>query len=99
MTPNSSERSRITPAGVHDGLSRHLLADGYDLVLDLERSQGRRLWDARGGRAYLDLFGCFATFPVGINHPKLRDPAFERKLLRAALTNPTNSDVYTIEMA
>jgi len=92
-------RGTIGPADVHAILGRHLLADGYDLVLDLEKSQGRRLWDAKGNRAYLDLFSCFATLPIGLNHPKMKDPAFLAKLTRAALTNPSNSDVYTVEMA
>lgn len=89
----------IAPNQVHDVLHRRMLADGYDIVLDLEKSQGRRLWDARGNRWFLDLFSFFATFPIGFNHPKLEDPDFLAKLTRAALVNPTNSDVYTTEMA
>ena len=99
MNPSVLPAARITPADVHAVLGRHMLADGYDLVLDLEKSQGRRLWDARGGRAYLDLFSCFATMPIGLNHPGMKEPAFLAKLTRAALANPTNSDVYTVEMA
>jgi hypothetical protein len=76
-----------------------MLADGYDIVLDLEKSRGRRLWDARRNRSYLDLFSFFATLPLGLNHPKLADGAFRAKLLRAALANPSNSDIYTTEMA
>jgi L-lysine 6-transaminase len=94
--PNSP---RIAPADVHDVIGRHMMADGYDLVLDLEKSQGRRLWDSRRDRAYLDLFSCFATLPIGLNHPAMKEPAFLAKLVRAALANPTNSDVYTVEMA
>ena len=90
---------RITADDVHGVLARHLLVDGYDLVLDLEKSKGRRLWDARGKRWVLDLFSCFATLPVGLNHPRMKEPAFQARLLRAARTNPANSDVYTIEMA
>jgi L-lysine 6-transaminase len=89
----------IAPSDVHEVIGRHMLADGYDMVLDLERSQGRRLWDSRRDRAYLDLFSCFATLPIGLNHPGMKDPEFIAKLVRAALTNPTNSDVYTVEMA
>jgi L-lysine 6-transaminase len=37
--------------------------------------------------------------PVGINHPKLADPDFLARLQRAALVNPTNSDIYSVEMA
>jgi L-lysine 6-transaminase len=91
--------ARIAPSDVHEVIGRHILADGYDMVLDLEKSQGRRLWDARRDRSYLDLFSCFATLPIGLNHPGMKDPQFLAKLTRAALTNPTNSDVYTVEMA
>jgi len=89
----------IAAANVHETLARHMLADGYDIVLDLEKSQGRRFYDARHGRWYLDMFSCFATLPVGINHPGMREPAFLERLTRAALVNPTNSDIYTSEMA
>ena len=89
----------LTPANVHETLGRHILADGYDMVLDIDRSHGRRLWDARRGRRVLDMFSFFATSPVGLNHPKMADPVFREKLLRAALANPTNSDIYTLEFA
>ena len=100
MSPTVSQKTpRIAPDQVHAVLARHMLVDGYDLVLDLEKSQGRRLVDARTGRAWLDLFSCFATLPLGLNHPKMRDAGFLAELTRAALTNPTNADVYTVEMA
>jgi L-lysine 6-transaminase len=89
----------IAPAEVHATLARHMLADGYDLVLDLEKSKGRRLYDAKKGRWYLDMFSFFATLPVGLHHPMLGDREFLEQLTRAALINPTNSDIYTIEMA
>ncbi len=92
-------RSRISPADVHQVLGRHMLVDGFDMVLDLEKSSGRRLWDAKAGRWLLDLFSFFATVPVGLAHPGLRDPEFLARLQRAALVNPTNSDIYTVEMA
>jgi L-lysine 6-transaminase len=92
-------KTSIAPDQVHDVLKRHMLADGSDLVLDLERSKGRHLYDARCGRWYLDMFSFFATMPVGLNHPGMRDPEFLARLERAAVANPTNSDVYTVEMA
>ena len=94
-----SHKARIAPGDVHATLGRHLLVDGYDIVLDLEKSQGRRFYDSRGDRWYLDLFSFFATLPVGINHPKMREPGFVAQLTRAAIVNPTNSDIYTVEMA
>ena len=99
MNPTVSKNPRIAPGDVHDVLGRHMLVDGYDLVLDLDKSQGRRWVDARSGRTYLDLFSCFATLPLGLNHPKMKDEGFLADLQRAALTNPSNADVYTVEMA
>ena len=99
MNTPDHKRPRIAPGDVHATLGRHMLVDGYDIVLDLEKSQGRRFYDSRGDRWYLDLFSFFATLPVGINHPKMRDGAFVAELTRAALVNPTNSDIYTVEMA
>uniref|UniRef100_A0A832I5B4 L-lysine-epsilon aminotransferase n=1 Tax=Eiseniibacteriota bacterium TaxID=2212470 RepID=A0A832I5B4_UNCEI len=89
----------IAPSEVHATIGRHMLADGYDMVLDLEKSHGRRLFDARSGRWYLDMFSFFATLPVGLNHPGMKEPEFLAKLTRAALVNPTNSDIYSVEMA
>lgn len=91
--------THIAPAQVHETLHRHMLADGYDIVLDLEKSHGRRLWDSRQNRSYLDLFSFFATLPIGLGHPGMKDAGFQAKLLRAALVNPTNSDIYTTEFA
>ena len=99
MNPTTTPTGRIAPGEVHATLGRHMLADGYDMVLDLDRSQGRRLWDARSGRWILDMFSFFATLPVGLNHPRLKDPEFLTRLTRAAVANPANSDIYTVEFA
>jgi L-lysine 6-transaminase len=88
------------PADVHASLARHLLVDGFDLVLDLERSHGSWLVDARDGTEYLDLFTFFASNALGMNHPALvHDAGFRAELLAAALAKPSNSDVYTVAMA
>ena len=90
----------IAATAVHDVLRRHLLVDGFDLVLDLESSQGSTLIDARDGTAYLDLFTFFASSALGMNHPALAaDPVFREQLLTAALNKPSNSDVYSAPMA
>ncbi|WP_067469449.1 L-lysine 6-transaminase [Nocardia amamiensis] len=97
------ERTRpaVTPAArVREILSASILADGFDLVLDLERSRGCRLVDERDGTAYLDMFGFFASNALGMNHPALAaDEQFRAELLTAALNKPSNSDIYTVEMA
>jgi L-lysine 6-transaminase len=84
---------------VHDTLGRHQLTDGLDLVLDLERSHGSWLHDSRTGRDFLDAFTCFASWPVGYNHPMLLDPEFAAELNRSARMKPSSSDLYTREMA
>jgi L-lysine 6-transaminase len=80
-------------------LSNHLLVDGFDFVLDLNKSVGSRLVDARNGKSYIDFFTCFASIPVGINHPKLSNVNFIDYLGRTALTKPSNSDIYSEEYA
>lgn len=95
----ASVRSQISPQEVHNTLARHMLADGFDLVVDLERSRGSRLYDSREGKTYIDLFGCFATSAVGFNHPKMQDPEFVEELTAAAQFKLSNSDLYTTQMA
>jgi L-lysine 6-transaminase len=89
----------IRPDAVHETLRKYQLADGMAIVLDLERSDGVWMHDALTGKRYLDAFSFFASWPMGFNHPKLMDPAFQAELLRASSTNVTNSDIYTLEMA
>jgi L-lysine 6-transaminase len=89
----------IHPQNVHETLKRHQLADGLPLVFDLERSHGPWLFDSRTQSEYLDLFTCFASWPIGYNHPRMSEPAFQVELLRAASVNPSNSDLYTVELA
>jgi len=85
---------------VHDVLRKHLLVDGFDMVLDLSASQGSTLVDARDGTRYLDLFTFFASNALGMNHAGLtEDPLFREELLTAALNKPSNSDVYSVPMA
>ena len=91
--------TEIVPANVLDALGRHMLVDGYHVVMDLERSHGSVIYDSLHGVEVLDLFSHFATVPVGYNHPKLKDPAFLEEMRRASLTKPANSDIYTEEMA
>jgi L-lysine 6-transaminase len=84
---------------VLSSLSEHMLVDGYDFVLDLDASQGSALVDARDGTRYLDLFTFFASNALGMNHPALTDPKVQARLARAATNKPSNSDVYTPELA
>jgi L-lysine 6-transaminase len=92
--------SRITPNMVHEVLGRQVLTDGFKLVLDLERSSGCRLIDARDGTAYLDMYTFFASSPLGVNPPGLfDDPEFLAELGRISVNKPANPDVYTTAYA
>ncbi|MDR8415144.1 L-lysine 6-transaminase [Nonomuraea sp. 3-1Str] len=82
---------------VHARLARHLLVDGYRLVLDLDRSRGSWLVDARDGRRYLDFYTFFASAPLGVN-PSF-DPETAELLGRVARNKPANPDMYTEHLA
>ena len=90
---------QLSPDSVVGILSRHILVDGYHVVMDLEKSRGSYLFDARSGRPILDFFTNFATCPIGYNHPGMQDPEFRERLLQAALVKPANSDIYTSDYA
>ncbi len=90
----------LAPTRVHEVLKRNILADGFDMVLDLDASRGSRLVDARDGSSYLDMFTFFASNALGMNHPSLSEnEEFLQELLTAALNKPSNSDVYSEPMA
>jgi L-lysine 6-transaminase len=85
---------------VRGRLSRHVLTDGFHLLLDLNRSQGSWIVDARSRERYLDLYTFFASSPLGINPRGLADdPAFITLLGQAAANKPTNPDIYTAHYA
>jgi L-lysine 6-transaminase len=91
---------QLAPDRVHEVLARSILVDGLDFVLDLNRSDGSYLVDARDGRRYLDMFTFFASSALGMNHPALAfDDEFRAELTDAAVNKPSNSDVYSVPMA
>ena len=90
----------VTPEQVKETISQHVLADGYDLTYDMEKSQGVYIYDSKYKRKLLDFFTCFASVPLGYNHPGMvNDESFKHSLLLAAMANPSNSDVYTQQYA
>lgn len=95
----TDRRIHVQPADVHSVLSRHMLADGYEIVMDLKKSRGSWVFDAKRGRNVLDFFTNFASIPIGYNHPRLDNPEFREKIADVALNKPANSDIYTTYMA
>jgi L-lysine 6-transaminase len=96
---SSMTLSRLPPAEVRGVLSRHMLADGLDLVFDYERSRGAWFHDAKSGRSLLDFMTFFASQPVGYNHPAMKDPSFLELLHRVAQLKISLPDVYPVELA
>ena len=99
MTTRSTESIVVEPREVLKTLGKHLLVDGFHLVVDLEKSRGSRLYDSSSGKWYLDFYTFFGSCPIGINHPRLMAKEFEEKIVRSSRNKPANSDVYTVEMA
>ncbi|MCX7702918.1 MAG: L-lysine 6-transaminase [Planctomycetota bacterium] len=85
---------KILPSEVLSTLSQHILVDGFEIVIDLEKSSGNYIYDSLSGEKFLDCYSYFASLPLGHNHPKMFEPSFLKELQIAALSNPANSDIY-----
>ena len=90
-----ASRVRIPPGAVHDTLRRHLLAGGYPIVLDLEKSQGAFAYDSLTGDRYLDFGSFYGSNPLGYAHPGMLEPDVQARLSRAATVKVGNPDFYT----
>ena len=83
-------------SNVHERLSKHILADGFPLVMDMEKSHDSYVVDENGDE-YLDMFSMFASMAVGYNHPHLiKHRDFLGKM---AVNKPAMSDIYPKEFA
>jgi len=87
----------VQPQEVKESLSKHLLAEGFDIIFDTDRSSGSWLVDQRNGDRYLDFFSMYASMAVGYNHPRLVE--VQDQLGRLAINKPSNSDLYTTALA
>ena len=83
----------IQPHEVKTVLANHMLADGLELVMDLENSSGSYLVDKLSGDRFLDFFSMYASMAVGYNHPRLL--AVKEQLAKLVIQKPSCSDVYT----
>ncbi len=96
---NTLYKPNIDPKDVKNTLNKFILADGFDIVLDLSKSQGVRLVDERNGDVYLDYFTFFASSPIGLNHPHISNEEIQSTLGFVSVNKPSNSDIYTTYMA
>jgi L-lysine 6-transaminase len=93
------DSTSVSPAGVVESLQHHILVDGFKLIFDVQNSRGSRFMDAATGREYIDLYGFYASQPIGFNHPHFSRPEVEADLLAAAKIKVANADVYTVQYA
>ena len=87
----------VTANSVREILGRHILADGFNFVMDLEKSKGSWIHDKVTGEDYLDMFSMFGSASIGYNHPDL--VAQTNWLGKMAINKPTLADVYSEEYA
>lgn len=89
----------IAPDDVVASLEHHILVDGFRLVFDIKKSRGSRFLDAATGREFIDLYGFYASQPIGFNHLHFDRPDVQAELLAAAKIKVANADVYTVQYA
>ncbi|MEJ2689651.1 MAG: aminotransferase class III-fold pyridoxal phosphate-dependent enzyme, partial [Deltaproteobacteria bacterium] len=97
MGPSRIEVPVVQACDVKKTLARHMLAEGFDIIIDLEKSQGSWLVDQRNGDRYLDFFSMYASMAIGYNHPRML--AVREQLGGLALHKPACSDIYSRPMA
>jgi len=88
---------RIRPEHVISTLKKHILADGFHIVADMDKSHDAYIIDSVTGKEYLDCYSQFASQPLGWNHPSLLKRA--DRFSKAIFNKIANSDMYTQEYA
>lgn len=85
---------------LRERLSESVLVDGPHIVVDLNASEGSYITDAYDGTRYMDFATFYASLPLGMNHPALKNSEQAReKLLRASYNKVANPDYHTEEAA
>ena len=87
----------IEPKNVREILSKNILADGFDPIIDLDKSHGSWIVDQRDGSEYLDMFSMYASGAVGYNHPYIVKN--QDVLGKISINKTTLSDIYNIYYA
>ena len=87
----------INPKKVKDILGKNILADGFDPIIDLDKSHGSWIVDQRTGEKFLDMFSMYASGAVGYNHPYILEN--QELLGKLAINKTTLSDIYNVYYA
>jgi L-lysine 6-transaminase len=90
-----STKVKFLATAVVPELEKHILVDGFRIVIDLKKSHGSYLVDEVTGRQLLDFYGFYGSLAVGFNHPDFQSAKVTEDLLQAARTKVANADVYS----
>ncbi len=89
-----SPKFKINSSEVLESISKHQIGDGMSIVVDNKNSFGN-IVDRKTGKSYIDFFTCFASMPLGYNHPKMLEPEFVDYIGMNSINKPSNSDLYS----
>lgn len=99
LRPSATTPTGVAAREVLTTLEQHILVDGFKLIFDAAKSHDSHFVDAASGREFIDLYGFYASQPIGYNHPHFSRPDVQAELLRAAKVKVANADVYTPQYA
>jgi len=92
-------KREVAPKDCFSEIEKLLLRDGFDIVIDMEKSKGSHMINKLNGDDWLDFYTFFASSPFGLNHPKVDNPDFKERIYRSAINKVANSDIYTTELS
>jgi L-lysine 6-transaminase len=59
-------KTQVTPQNVQATLSKHILADGFDLTFDMEKSQGVHIYDSKNNTHPFRFFYLLCIGTIGL---------------------------------
>lgn len=80
-------------SSVIESLKKHILVDGFHVVVDPEASLGSWVVDKETGKKYLDCYSQFASQPLGWNYEPLKEQ--RAYIEQTCLHKLANSDMYS----
>ena len=87
----------MSNTSIIDTLKQHILVDGFDVVVDHQKSFGSWIVDLNTGKKYLDCYSQFASQPLGWKHSALIRA--QNEMGSAGRVKMANSDMYSEEYA
>ncbi len=67
----------------------------FNIHVDFDKSHGSYIYDKNTDRQYLDLFGMYASLPLGYNHDIFKTEQFKKEILQASTFKVNNCEFIT----